>query len=131
MNTTLSAAHLGEAERGELSKLSQIAELPKVKEVLTFLSNAADGDVLYTVPAKPLSTTEAADLLGVSRSFVNKLIREGDLDCAMVGSHKRIPHSAITQFMAERETARKLFAEARSNHSKNENAALNELMDLM
>lgn len=131
MHVAINAAPISDSDRTELDKLLHIAERPAVREILSRLIHASNDEVFYSFPAKPLSTTETADLLGVSRSFVNKLIREGDLECEMVGTHKRIPHSAIARFMSEREAARKQFAEARSNYAKNQTETLNELMDLM
>ncbi|MFO0811283.1 MAG: helix-turn-helix domain-containing protein [Gemmataceae bacterium] len=52
--------------------------------------------------AKPLpaemTTTQAADFLDVSRPFVVKLIRRGDLPCRMVGTHRRIPSEALVRY---------------------------------
>jgi excisionase family DNA binding protein len=55
---------------------------------------------------KEMTTTQAAEFLDVSRSFVIKLITRGELPCRMVGKHRRIPTEAL---VAHRE---KMFQEA-------------------
>jgi excisionase family DNA binding protein len=44
---------------------------------------------------KEMTTTQAAEFLDVSRPFVIKLIRRGELPCRMVGKHRRIPSDAL------------------------------------
>jgi len=55
-----------------------------------------------------MTTTQAADFLDVSRPFVVKLIRRGELPCRLVGTHHRIPINAL------REYREKMFRHARS-----------------
>lgn len=45
-----------------------------------------------------MTTTQAADFLDVSRPFVIKLIKRGELPCRMVGSHRRIPSDALVKY---------------------------------
>ena len=42
-----------------------------------------------------MTTSQAADFLSVSRPFVIKLIKQGELPCRMVGKHRRIPSDAL------------------------------------
>ena len=56
---------------------------------------------------KEMTTTQAAEFLDVSRPFVIKLTRRGELPCRMVGKHRRIPTEALLQY---RET---MFQQAR------------------
>lgn len=42
-----------------------------------------------------LTTTQAADILGVSRPFIIKQIDEGRLACQMCGSHRRIKYDDL------------------------------------
>jgi excisionase family DNA binding protein len=50
-----------------------------------------------------VTTQEAADLLGLSRPTVIKLVNEGELACELVGSHRRL---AIADVMAYRNRRR-------------------------
>lgn len=43
---------------------------------------------------------EAAEVLGISRSTVYELIREGRLDSMQVGRSRRIPVAALDRFIA-------------------------------
>ncbi|MBS9536020.1 helix-turn-helix domain-containing protein [Mycobacterium sp. M1] len=43
-----------------------------------------------------LRTGEAARRLGVSRQHIVDLCKQGKLPCVMVGTHRRIPESAVT-----------------------------------
>ena len=62
--------------------------LPLMQEVLTQLANRKNVVVLPL--ESELSTFEAADILGVSRPFLTKLLERGELPCRMVGTHHRI-----------------------------------------
>jgi excisionase family DNA binding protein len=45
-----------------------------------------------------MTTTQAAEFLDVSRPFVIKLTRHGDLPCRLVGQHRRIPSQAVVAY---------------------------------
>jgi excisionase family DNA binding protein len=49
------------------------------------------------LPAE-MTTTQAADFLDVSRPFVIKLVKRGDLPCRLVGKHRRIPTPALVKY---------------------------------
>lgn len=53
-----------------------------------------------------LTTSAAAELLGVSRPTVMKLIRDGALTSVMAGSHHRLRLREVAAVRAERERAR-------------------------
>jgi excisionase family DNA binding protein len=50
-----------------------------------------------------LSTTEAAELLNVSRPYVIKLLNEGKLPFHTVGSHRRIRYDELMQYKKKQE----------------------------
>ena len=56
---------------------------------------------------KEMTTTQAADFLDVSRPFIIKLTRRGELPCRMVGKHRRIPTDAVLEYRE------KMFQQAR------------------
>lgn len=51
---------------------------------------------------KTLTTQAAADLLGVSRPFVVKLIDKGQMAAEMVGTHRRVRLSEVERYRARR-----------------------------
>lgn len=53
--------------------------------------------LLHALPAE-MTTTQAAEFLDVSRPFVIKLIKQGELPCRMVGKHRRIPSTALMEY---------------------------------
>src|SRR5690349_18184144 len=57
--------------------------------------------------AAEMTTTQAAEFLDVSRPFVIKLVKRGELPCRMVGKHRRIPTGAL------RDYKEKMFREAK------------------
>ena len=48
-----------------------------------------------------LSTTEAAELLGVSRPTLVSLLKQDIIPHRMVGTHRRVPHSALLVYRAK------------------------------
>ena len=68
----------------------------------------AGGSLAGPSTEEPAPTTQAAAFLDVSRPFVIKLVRRGELPCRMVGKHRRIPTGALRDYKA------KMFREARS-----------------
>jgi len=50
-----------------------------------------------------LTTTEAADLLGVSRPYLTRLLKSGKLPYRKKGNRHLVPADAITRFKAERD----------------------------
>jgi excisionase family DNA binding protein len=57
---------------------------------------------------KEMTTNQVAEFLDVSRPFVIKLIKRGELPCRMVGKHRRIPSGAAADYRD------KMFQQART-----------------
>jgi excisionase family DNA binding protein len=74
------------------------------------------------LPAE-MTTTQAADFLDVSRPFVIKLIKRGELPCRMVGKHRRIPTDAVRGYRE------KMFR--RASEAATEMARLSQEMGLL
>jgi len=68
-------------------------ELPAVVQqlLLTILKNLqADKTVSVVAEHQELATERAANILGVSRPFLIRLLEQGDIPFRMVGSHRHI-----------------------------------------
>ncbi|MDN4489700.1 helix-turn-helix domain-containing protein [Demequina sp. SYSU T00068] len=100
-------------------------QLPRetAEKVLTLLTiEQSVGAVV--VPLKELfTTTEAANLLGVSRPTLMKLIDMGDIEHVMVGTHHRIPASAIREYQLMRHESRSSAAESLNAFASDATAA--------
>lgn len=104
----------------ELSLLSRVAEdaadkgtldlsaLPDpVQDQLMFaLHSLAHGDVVAAIStSKPLSSTEAAKALGMSRTHLTRMCDEGRIESFTVGSHLRVSGEEIVRILKERAAA--------------------------
>ena len=74
------------------------------RETVEFLASVIDAraqgqEVVMTRALQEVTTTEAAKLLGMSRPQVGKLMEQGRLPYRLVGTHHRIPLSAINAFL--------------------------------
>jgi excisionase family DNA binding protein len=70
-----------------------------VRQVLVSL--AAGRDVTIAENLTEVTPNEAAEILNVSRTFVTKLMDEGQLPFRMVGSHRRIPYPDLIAYRDE------------------------------
>jgi excisionase family DNA binding protein len=53
--------------------------------------------LMSPLPAE-MTTTQAAEFLDVSRPFVVKLTKRGELPYRLVGTHRRIPSTALLEY---------------------------------
>lgn len=83
---------------GELDVPEHLASF--VSHVINTVAQGATIQV-RTMPEE-VSTTVAADHLGVSRPTLMKMIRDGVLDAHMVGSHHRLKWKDVEAFEARR-----------------------------
>jgi excisionase family DNA binding protein len=109
---------LDEADRIRLSAGTVVAEqtgmidlsqLPKevATQLLSALQALSRGETVAVVArGKALTTTEAASLLGMSRSHLIQLCDEGRVDSYLNGTQRRIPSAEIQRILVERNNFR-------------------------
>lgn len=117
-------ADLAEGERDLLRHVADEAETtgtidleslpPAVREQLLFAIDAyARGESVAAVATgKPLTSTEAAKLLGMSRTHLKRLCEEGRIESFTVGNALRIPGEEVMRILAERGRAKTQAREA-------------------
>ena len=90
-------------EDGEAVRLAPaIADL-----VLDLLGGVASGHTVTLVPTgATLTTRQAADILGVSRPHLTKLLKSGEIPFVSVGSHRRVRHADLMAYIDRRDAAR-------------------------
>lgn len=92
-------------DAAQTSGVLDVAALPSdVRAQLFFALDAvARGKhVAAVADGKPLTTTEAADLLGMSRTLLTRLCKEGRVPSYTVGSSLRIDADTVMMILRER-----------------------------
>jgi excisionase family DNA binding protein len=92
------ASRLLRSDNDRVSYISFDAEMPKTplpaparRALIETLSQMSRGNAVAVTPiAAELTTQEAADLLGVSRPHLVKLVDRGDLPHRKIGTHRRV-----------------------------------------
>jgi excisionase family DNA binding protein len=75
--------------------------------LLAILKNLQAGRAISIVPEhQQLTTQRAAEILGVSRPFLVRLLENGDIPFHMVGSHRRIYLRDLLEYKHKRDQAR-------------------------
>ena len=101
------------AEEGEVSLVGQAGlqvHLPEIlKEALVHVVDAMRrGQGITLAPrAQRLTTQEAADLLGISRPTLVKLLEEGKIPFETPGRHRRIKLADLLTYQAMRRSGRR------------------------
>lgn len=92
---------------------SSAVELPPEARtlLLRILGHMANGDAVTVVPvAAEVTAQQAAEILGVSRPFVIRLVDDGKLACRLVGTHRRIPLVDLLAFKQANRAERRAIA---------------------
>jgi len=93
------------AETATSSRQLDLDSLPSaVREQLLFaLAAYSRGESVAAIAAgKPLSSTETAKVLGMSRTHLTRLCNEGRVDSFTVGNALRIPAEEVLRILSER-----------------------------
>ncbi|CAM3439680.1 Helix-turn-helix domain-containing protein [Bordetella sputigena] len=82
-------------------------ELPTsaLRLLVDILAELVDGDAVKVVPIHAELTTQAADLLNVSRPHLVKLLVDGALAFHRTGKHRRVRFADLMQYKEAREQA--------------------------
>lgn len=97
---------LGDAKSKDLEKLiHEVIKHPHLKEAFkAFLMEIAEsGNVAIASSDKTLSSQEAADFLGLSRPFINKLLDSGIIPSHKAGTHRRLYFKDILEYKNRRD----------------------------
>jgi excisionase family DNA binding protein len=97
------------AARAEEGAVLDLAALPESvrAQVLFALDSLAHGhQVAAVATGKPLTTSEAAELLGMSRTYLTRLCDEGRIPSYTVGTSRRIEAETVMTILRERSRAR-------------------------
>ena len=78
-----------------------------LRDAVTILRQGAA--VVISPLQRRLSTTEAGDLLGVSRQYLTRVLDRGEIPCDRTGRHRRIKLSDILDYKTKRDDARRKF----------------------
>lgn len=79
--------------------------------LLRILGHMANGDAVGVVPVHAeITPSEAADILGVSEHFVNRLITEGKIRCRTAGARSWLPLSELLTFKQKDKAERRAIA---------------------
>ncbi len=118
------AADLAADERDQLRHVAEDA-VTSGRIVLESLPEAVRAQLLFAVDAyargesvaavatgKPLTSNEAAKLLGMSRTHLTRLCEEGRIESFTVGNALRIPADEVMRILTERGRARTQAREA-------------------
>src|ERR1700722_11013831 len=90
-------ASTGKACRGDRIEVTVNGVRIKVSPELEEAVHRAHQGLLRPLP-REMTTTQAAGFLDVSRPFVIKLTKRGELPFRLVGQHRRIPSEAVLQY---------------------------------
>jgi excisionase family DNA binding protein len=113
-----------------LKRLENEGSLPQaVKEPMIYMLRviARGGSAAILDTTKDLTSTQAAELVGVSRPFLNKLLDEGRIPFLFTGWDRRIAASDVVAYIRLREDLKVKRVEAAATYENRRNEKLASL----
>jgi excisionase family DNA binding protein len=81
---------------------------PIYQLLLDILPGLLRGETLMVLPEdQPLTTQQAADLLGMSRPYLKRLLDQGAIPYYRVGTHRRLRFADVMAYRERRDTERR------------------------
>jgi excisionase family DNA binding protein len=120
--TTLDPSPADEGERGFFDRFGELQGKPALidakghrldlpdplyetfSRILTLLARGVG--VTFVPHEEDLTSQAAADILGVSRPYLIRLIEAGKIPCTLAGSHRRIKLKDVLAYVEERDRKR-------------------------
>jgi excisionase family DNA binding protein len=97
-----------------------VVELPQAaaEAVRHLLVELASGAAVYVLAEDAeMTTQEAADLLGISRTYLVRLVDQGKLPAHLVGTHRRLRAADVLAYQARRNARLKAVADITESHA--------------
>ena len=100
------------SDPGDPVEVTLVLPRRSAMKIIELLEAEATAGAVVVPVKEQFTTTEAAQMLGISRPTLMKLIDAGEIDSVKVASHHRIPAPEIRRYESARSASRHRAAEA-------------------
>jgi len=129
--STVQAQLLSEQDRARVADTLRELEASKVlpeavqEPVLRLLRLVSEGRAAYVLGAEAeLTTTQAAEILAVSRPFLTRLLEQGRIPFHKTGRDRRIAASDVVEYRQQRDQAKADYAASAESYESRKNERL-------